>query len=325
MRITILSGGVGGARFIRGVREACHRSLAGTSPEDEITAIVNVGDDMWLTGLRIAPDLDSVMYTLAGEADEERGWGRIGDTSKASSQLRANGIGWPWFTLGDLDIGTHLSRTELLRQGLSLSEVTAKLTSRWPLGVTLLPSSDDETETHVRTKDGVTMHFQEWWTRHKAQLPVEEFIYSDVERARPAPAVLEAIRSSDLVLFAPSNPIVSIGPILALPGIIEAISATRASVVGVSPVISGSVVRGMADACLSAVGVATAADAVAVRYGSRSGGGLLDAWLIDESDAELAPGIERAGIRVACVPLWMRDRDTSSALAAAAISVGLAK
>lgn len=314
---------MGGARFIRGIREACRRSLAGRSPEDEITAIVNVGDDMWLTGLRIAPDLDSVMYTLAGEADEERGWGRVGDTSKASSELRANGVGWPWFTLGDLDIGTHLSRTELLRQGLTLSEVTAKLTSRWPLGVTLLPASDDETETHVRTKDGATMHFQEWWTRHRARLPVEEFIYSNVEQARPAPDVLGAIRSSDLVLFAPSNPIVSIGPILALPGVADAISETPAPVVGVSPIISGSVVRGMADACLSAVGVATAADSVALRYGPRSSGGLLDVWLVDESDATLAPGIERAGIRVVAVPLWMRDLDTSSALAAAAISAGL--
>lgn len=323
MRITILSGGVGGARFIRGVREACRRSLVGMSPEDEITAIVNISDDMWLTGLRIAPDLDSIMYTLAGESDEERGWGRVGDTSKASSELRANGVGWPWFTLGDLDIGTHLSRTELLRQGLTLTEVTAKLTSRWPLGVTLLPASDDETETHVRTTDGATMHFQEWWTRHRARLPVEEFIYSDVEQARPAPGVLEAIRSSDLVLIAPSNPIVSIGPILALPGLAGALSDTHAPVVGVSPIISGSVVRGMADACLSAVGVATAADAVALRYGSRSGGGLLDAWLVDDSDAALAAGIERAGIRVAVVPLWMRDLDTSSALAAAAISAGL--
>jgi LPPG:FO 2-phospho-L-lactate transferase len=263
------------------------------------------------------------MYALAGEADEERGWGRVGDTSQASAELRANGVGWPWFTLGDRDIGTHLSRTELLRNGLTLSEVTARLTSRWPLGVTLLPSSDDETETHVRTKDGETMHFQEWWTRHKAQPPVEEFIYSNVELARPAPGVLEAIRSADLVLLAPSNPIVSIGPILALPGVVEAISETHAPVVGVSPIISGSVVRGMADACLSAVGVATAADAVALRYGSRSDGGLLDAWLIDESDAALAPEIERTGIRVAAVPLWMRDLDTSSDLATAAISEGL--
>jgi LPPG:FO 2-phospho-L-lactate transferase len=320
VKIAILSGGVGGARFIRGVREACRRSLAGTSPEDELTAIVNVGDDMWLTGLRIAPDLDSVMYTLAGESDEERGWGRVGDTSRASSELRANGIGWPWFTLGDLDIGTHLSRTELLRQGLSLSEATARLASRWPLGVTLLPSTDDETETHVRTRDGETMHFQEWWTRHRAQLPVERFIYSNVERAHPAPGVVEAIRSSDLVLFAPSNPIVSIGPIVAIPEIAEAIAETRAPVVGVSPIIAGSVVRGMADACLDAVGVATSADAVAVRYGSRAGGGLIDAWLIDESDAALAPGIESAGIRANTVPLWMRDLDTSAALAAAAIS-----
>jgi LPPG:FO 2-phospho-L-lactate transferase len=322
MKITVLSGGVGGARFLRGVRAHVRDAYpdgAGGSTAS-ITAIVNTGDDMWLSGVRIAPDLDSIMYTLAGENDEERGWGRLGETERVSGELRAYGVGWPWFTLGDLDLGTHLARTSMLRDGLTLAEATARITSRWPLGVTLIPATNDEVETHVVVEDGTSMHFQEWWTRHRATLAAREFVQQNVATAVPAPGVLEAIESADVVLLAPSNPVVSIGTVLGIPGIHDAVRSTSAAVVGVSPIIGGSVVRGMADACLTAIGVATAADAVALHYGARSEGGVLDAWLLADEDAALATAVEAAGIRASVVPLWMRDIPTSAALAAAALA-----
>lgn len=321
MRITVLSGGVGGARFLRGLRE----HLRETAPDGsggttaEVTAVVNTGDDMWLSALRIAPDLDSIMYTLAGENDEVRGWGRVGETERVSGELRAYDVGWPWFTLGDLDIGTHLARTSMLRDGLTLAEATDRITSRWPLGVRLLPATNDDVETHVVVGENQTMHFQEWWTRHRATLPALEFVQQNVASSTPAPGVLDAIRDADVVLFAPSNPVVSIGTILGIPGIREAVATTSAPVVGVAPIIGGAVVRGMADACLTAIGVETSSSAVAGHYGARSNGGILDAWLIADEDAALAPEVEATGIRASVVPLWMRDLPTSAALAAAAL------
>jgi len=312
----VLSGGVGGARFLRGLREHVRTAL----PHAEITAIVNTGDDMWLTGLRIAPDLDSIMYTLAGENDEVRGWGRVGETERVSGELRAYGIGWPWFTLGDLDIGTHLTRSHLLREGQPLSAVTDRISARWDLGVRLVPATDDEVETHVLVEGG-ELHFQEWWTKHRAALPALGFVQHGVEGATPAPGVLDAIADADVVLVAPSNPVVSIGTILGIPGIRAALAATSARVVGVSPIIAGSVVRGMADACLTAIGVETSAGAVALHYGSRSAGGLLDAWLVDESDAAALAAIEAAGITARAVPLWMRDPASSARLAADALAL----
>jgi LPPG:FO 2-phospho-L-lactate transferase len=322
MRITVLSGGVGGARFLRGLRAHVAAQPSGSRLHDAtITAIVNTGDDMWLAGLRITPDLDSIMYTLAGENDEERGWGRVGETERVSGELRAYGVGWPWFTLGDLDIGTHLARTDLLRSGMPLSAVTDRITSRWNLGVHLLPATDDEVETHVVVDGGAELHFQEWWTRHRAAVPARAFVQHYVETSSPAPGVLEAIASADLVLVAPSNPVVSIGTILAIPGIRAALAAASAPVVGVSPIIAGSVVRGMADACLTAIGVETSAEAVALHYGARSSGGLLDGWLVDASDAGAVPAVEEAGVRARAVPLWMRDPATSAQLAADAVAL----
>jgi LPPG:FO 2-phospho-L-lactate transferase len=321
MKITVLSGGVGGARFLRGLRAHLRETLpdgAGGSTAS-ITAIVNTGDDMWLSGVRIAPDLDSIMYTLAGENDEVRGWGRIGESERVSAELRAYGVGWPWFTLGDLDLGTHLARTSMLRDGLTLAEATARITSRWPLGATLIPVTNDEVETLVVVEGGASMHFQEWWTRHRASLVAASFVQQNLATARPAPGVIEAIATADVVLLAPSNPVVSIGTILGIPGIRDALRATPAAVVGVSPIIGGAVVRGMADACLTAVGVATAADAVALHYGARASGGVLDAWLVAEEDAGLAATVDGAGIRASVAPLWMRDIPTSAALAAAAL------
>ncbi len=314
----MLSGGVGGARFLRGLRGHLERSR----PDDTVTAVVNTGDDMWLAGLRIAPDLDSIMYTLAGQNDEERGWGRIGETERVSAELKAYGVGWPWFTLGDLDIGTHIARSHHLRSGLPLSEATARITARWGLDIPLLPATDDEVETHVVTDEG-ELHFQEWWTRHRATLPARGFVQHHVETANPAPGVLEAIAEADVILFAPSNPVVSIGTVLGIPGVRAAVAAASAPVVGVSPIISGAVVRGMADACLSAIGVQTSALAVAGHYGPRSAGGIIDGWLVDETDAASVPAIEALGIRSAAVPLWMRDAATSAQVAADALTLAL--
>ncbi len=310
----MVAGGVGGSRFLLGVRSAY--------PDADITAIVNVGDDMWHVGVRIAPDLDTIMYTLAGQNDTSRGWGRVGESERVAGELRAYGVGWPWFTLGDLDLGTHLARTHYLRSGLPLSSVVPLLTSRWDIGVTLLPSTDSEVETHVVTDQG-TMHFQEWWTRHRAALPALAFDFVGVSSAVPAPGVLAALADADVVLLAPSNPVVSIGAILAIPGMTPALRDTSAPVVGVSPIISGAVVRGMADACLTTIGVETSASAVALHYGARSAGGVIDGWLVDTADdAALAP-MTSAGITARAVPLWLSDDATRAQVARDAVELAL--
>lgn len=320
VKISVLSGGVGGAHFLRGLRhhlrEAHPDGAGGTTAE--VTAVVNTGDDMWLGSLRVAPDLDSVMYTLAGANDEMRGWGRVGETERVSAELSAYGVGWPWFTLGDLDLGTHIARSHFLRSGLSLTEATARITARWDLGITLLPVTDDEVETQVVTDEG-SMHFQEWWTRHRAARPARQFVQQNVTTATPTPGVLEAIAGADVIVVAPSNPVVSIGTILGIPGMRAALAAASAPIVGISPIIQGAVVRGMADACLTAIGVATSAGAVAQHYGSRRAGGLLDAWLVDETDADSVAALELVGIAARAVPLWMRDAQSSARLAADAL------
>ncbi|MBN9606248.1 MAG: 2-phospho-L-lactate transferase [Actinomycetales bacterium] len=308
--------GVGGARFLLGVREWARAAAAPTT----VTAVVNVGDDLWLSGLRVCPDLDSVMYALAGVNDAERGWGRAGERERVAGELAAYGTGWPWFTLGDLDLGTHIARTGWLHEGLPLSEATRRLAARWDLGVELLPASDDPVETHVVTDAG-ELHFEEWWTRHRGTVPARRFVQHGVELARPGPGVLAAIAETDLVLLAPSNPVVSIGTILGIDGIREAVRATAAPVVGVSPIIGGAVVRGMADACLEAIGVETSARAVGAWYGARSSAGLLDGWLVGEEDAEAVPALEAAGLRAASVPLWMRDPSTTARMVEAAVAL----
>ena len=332
MKIVVLAGGVGGARFVRGVREAVrraappHRAADAALANADITVIVNTGDDWWLAGLRIAPDHDSLLYTLSGQNDDVRGWGRVGETERVSAELQAHGVTPDWFTLGDLDLGTHIARTAWLRSGLTPSEASRRLQQRWPLGVTLLPATDDEVDTHVVTTSGDRMHFQEWWTRHRATLPVERFEQQGIAAARPSPGALAALADADVVLLAPSNPVVSIGTILSIPGMREAVltaGAGSAPIVGVSPIIAGAAVRGMADACLSAIGVATDAGAVARLYGSRAEGGLLDAWLVGVEDESLVAGLRADGFAATAVPLWMRDLDSSAALAAAALAAGL--
>ncbi|MGH3690182.1 MAG: 2-phospho-L-lactate transferase [Microbacterium sp.] len=319
-RIVVLAGGVGGSKFVVGVREAARRRWPDASggTKAEITVIANTGDDLWLSGLRLQPDVDSMIYALAGVNDTERGWGRAGESERVAAELHAWGAGWPWFTLGDLDLGAHIARTGWLRDGASVTEVVERLASRWPLGIRLLPMTDAEVDTHVTTDQG-RMHFQEWWTRHRAALPAHGFDWPGIAQSAPAPGVRDALAAADLILFAPSNPVVSLGPILTIPGIAEAIRAASGAVIGVSPIIAGSPVRGMADACLAAVGLPATADAVGLHYGSRSTGGLLDAWLIAEEDDSLAEGLEMAGLRAPVRQLWMRDLDSATALAAAAL------
>lgn len=310
---------MGGSRFLLGLRAWA----AASAEAHELTAIVNTGDDMWLAGLRITPDLDSILYALAGVNDRERGWGRAGESERVSGELTAWGVGWPWFTLGDLDLGTHIARSAWLREGAPLHGVVDRLSQRWELGVRLLPATDAEVETQVVTDEG-SIHFQEWWTRHRATLPARTFEQPGIETATPAPGVTEAIAEADLVILAPSNPVVSIGTILAIARIGEAIRDCSAPVVGVSPVIGGAIVRGMADACLTTIGVSTSAEAIARHYGSRLAGGLIDGWLVDEIDAGILPGLAEVGIRGAALPLLMRDEPTSVAIAGAAVSLAAA-
>lgn len=313
-RVVVLAGGVGGSRFAVGVRAAL---AARGAPE--ATVVVNTGDDLWLSGVRLQPDVDSIVYALAGVNDTGRGWGRAGDTERVSAELQAWGAGWPWFTLGDLDLGTHLARTGWLRDGLTPTQVIARMSRRWPLGVRLLPMTDAEVDTVVVLEDESRLHFQEWWTRHRAALRPLRFENPGVTDASPAPGVADAIAGADVVLFAPSNPVVSVGPILAVPGIADALRSTRAAVVGVSPIIGGRVVRGMADVCLAAIGVDVSASAIAAHYGSRGSDGLLDAWLVAEEDANLAPAVEMAGVRAVVAPLWMTDEAAAASLADAAL------
>jgi len=284
------------------------------APDAELTVIVNTGDDISLYGLRICPDLDTVMYTLGGALDEQRGWGRAGETFAAKAELEAYDAPAAWFGLGDRDLATHLLRRQLLDAGYPLSQVTAALCARWQPGATLLPMSDDRVETHVRVQaDGGerVMHFQEWWVRHRAALPARAIVAVGAETASPAPGVLEALESADVVLLPPSNPVVSVGTILSVPGIAAALSGKR--VVGLSPVVGGRPVRGMADACLTAIGVETSAEAVGRHYGSD----LLDGWLVDTADA----GATVPGVEVRAVPLLMTDAAATTAMARAALEL----
>ncbi|MGY2004912.1 2-phospho-L-lactate transferase [Blastococcus sp. SYSU DS1024] len=311
MQIVVLAGGTGGARFLRGVRAA--------APEAEITAVVNTGDDVTLHGLRICPDLDTVVYTLGGGIDEERGWGRAGESWTVKEELAAYGADPAWFGLGDRDLATHLIRTRMLDAGYPLSQVTAALAERWRPGVTVLPMSDQRVETHVVVTDPEdgrprAIHFQEWWVRHRAGLDPSAFVQVGVDTARPAPGVVEALAAADAVLLAPSNPVVSIGTVLGVPGLRDALLASPARIAGVSPIVGGSVVRGMADRCLPVLGIEVSAEGVGRHYGARADGGLLDAWLVAEDDPADVPGVD-----VRRSPLLMSSPEATTALARAAL------
>ena len=310
MRITVLAGGVGGARFTRG--------LLAAAPGAVITVIGNTGDDIELAGLHVSPDLDTLMYTLGGGINDAQGWGRAQESFTVQSELLAYGAAPDWFGLGDRDMATHIVRTAALRAGQPLSQVTRQLCERWAPGVTLLPMSDDPVATHVTiTQDGRqrTVHFQEWWVRLHAEVPADAITAAGAARARPAPGVLEAIAAADVVLLPPSNPVVSVGVILSVPGIAAAVAAK--TVVGVSPIIGGAPVRGMADACLRAIGVPSTAAAVAAHYGA----GLLDGWLVDDQDKDACEDPALAGIAVRARPLYMTDVGATAAIAREALDL----
>lgn len=281
--ITFLSGGVGGARFAR----ALHSWNEASGRLFNCTAIVNVGDDFTHMGLRISPDLDSVAYHLADMGDKGRGWGRASDSTRTMSEISRVLPEESWFQLGDLDIAHSLMRTQLLEKGHSLSETTHLLNSRYGVSFTVLPATDDPSPTIVEHAGSAPMGFQEWWVRNQASPPPTAFTFPHAADSRPAPGVLESLAAADIIVIAPSNPVVSIDPILAIPGIRAAIAEAAAPVIGLSPIIGGRPVRGWLDRCLAVVDVECAAPAVAARYGDRSSGGLLDAWLADPLDENL--------------------------------------
>jgi LPPG:FO 2-phospho-L-lactate transferase len=307
---------VGGARFLQGLLYEIRSSGA----ETEVTVVANTADDIWLHGLKVCPDLDTVMYTLGGGIDTERGWGRAGETWHAKEELAAYGVQPTWFGLGDRDIGTHLVRTQMLEAGYPLSAVTAALCERWQPGVRLLPMTDERVETHVVIADGSepsgqrAVHFQEYWVRLHAEVPARAVVPVGIDKASPAPGVLEAVADTDLLLVPPSNPVVSVGTILDVPGIRDAVRATRAPVVGLSPIVGGSHVHGMAAQLLTAIGVEVTAAGVAEHYGARVRGGLLDGWLVDTRDAAEVERVRAAGIACRAVPLMMTDASATAAM-----------
>ena len=303
-----LAGGIGAARFLRGMVRAV--------PPAEVTAIVNVGDDIDRHGLHVSPDLDSITYWLAGVIHPEQQWGRADETFRVAEELERFGEG-RWFSLGDRDLATHVFRTKRLHEGAPLSQVTAEIVRAFGLELRLLPATDDPVATRVRTTDGRDLHFQEYWVGERAAPEVAEVRLAGAETARPAPGVLEALGGARTVLLCPSNPVVSIGTILAVPGLEDAVAGSPAPVVGVSPIVGGAVVRGMADKLLPSVGAEVSALGVARLYRD-----LLDGWVIDRRDAHLAPRIEdELGIRVAVTDTMMDDAEVATALARTALDL----
>jgi LPPG:FO 2-phospho-L-lactate transferase len=320
VQIVVLAGGVGGSRFTAGVRRAY--------PDATITIIGNTADDVTMHGLRICPDLDTLMYTLGGGGDSVRGWGRLDESWRAVEELRAYGVGPTWFGLGDRDLGTHLARTQLLAAGVPLSEVTARLCARWwahDPGLRLLPMTDDPVETYVEIADAEApagrrpVHFQEYWVRLHAEPEALAITQVGIEAARPGPGVEDAIGAADLVLVGPSNPVVSIGPILGVPGIRTALRAAPAPVVGFSGILHGAPVLGMAHRLLPTIGVAVDAAAVGRHYGARASDGVLDAWVLDTGDAATAAGLEADGLVPLVGDLVMSSPDATAAFVRAAV------
>jgi LPPG:FO 2-phospho-L-lactate transferase len=290
--ITALAGGVGAARLLRGLIRAV--------PADEVTAVVNTGDDTVLHGLTICPDLDTVTYTLAGLNDDERGWGLAGETWSAMDALERLG-GESWFRLGDHDLATHLYRSQRLIDGALLSEITAEITTALGLATRLIPMSNDPVRTRVTLLDGPEIAFQEYFVRRQHAVAVSSVRFDGADTATPAPGVLEALTGAEAVVVCPSNPIVSIGPLLAIPGMADALAARRDSVVAVSPIVAGAALRGPADRLMSELGHEPSVVGVARLYAAIAG-----TLVIDESDAPLAGAVEAVGIRCLVAPTIMR-------------------
>ena len=304
---TVLAGGVGAARFLRGLLEVV--------PAEEVVVIVNVGDDLTRFGLRICPDLDSITYWLANVVHPEQQWGRAEETHVVASELERFGHE-PWFTLGDRDLATHLHRSMRLAEGASLSTVTAEVAHAFGVQVRLLPSTDDPVETRITTTDGRDLHFQEYWVGERARPEVEAVRLAGAAAARPAPGVVEALVDADAVLVAPSNPVVSIDTILAVPGIRAALATTPAPVVGVSPIVGGEVVRGMAHRLLPAVGAEVSARGVAEHYRE-----WLDGWVLDRRDEDQVDDVHALGVACAVTDTMMDDVAVAADLARTCIDL----
>jgi LPPG:FO 2-phospho-L-lactate transferase len=300
--IVTLAGGVGAARFLSGLLQVV--------PPSSCTAVVNIGDDVELHGLWVSPDLDTVTYTLAGAIDPERGWGLAGETWHAMESLGRYG-GITWFNLGDRDLGTHLYRTHRRREGASLSEVTAEITDAWGLELRVLPVSDDRVETRVVLADGgAEVNFQEYFVKHHHSVAVSRVHFAGVDDASPAPGVLDAIGSADVVVIAPSNPIVSIGPVLAVPGVHDAVAARRERTIAVSPIVGGAALKGPADRMLVELGHESSVVGVARLYRD-----LASVLVVDTADAHLADDVERNGMRCVVTDTIMQSPERAAALA----------
>lgn len=311
MRVTALAGGVGAGKFLRGLVRA-------VAPSD-VTVVVNTADDIQMHGLHVSPDLDSVTYWLGDAMDRERGWGRREETFRATTELGRFDPEAAWFNLGDLDLATHLFRTRLLREGSTLSEATARVAARFGIASRILPMSDDPVTTHVTAVclgSELDLHFQEYWVRRHAQDEVKSIRYEGAEQSRPSPGVLEAIDGAEAIILCPSNPVASIGPILAVPGIRDALLERRDRVVGVSGIVGGAPLAGMADKLMPVAGVEVTAAGAAAYYS-----GLLAGWVIDEVDRRLAPRIEGSGVRVAVTNTIMADDETATSVARVALDL----
>ena len=313
MRIVILAGGVGGSRFVAGARRAF--------PDADLTVIVNTADDITLHGLRICPDLDTMMYTLGGGSDLARGWGRAEESWRVKDELAAYGVEPAWFGLGDLDLATHLVRTQMLAAGFGLAEVTQALCTRWLVAdprLHLVPMSNDRVETHIVIADAAepsgrrAVHFQEYWVRLHAEPEALDVLTVGAAAATATPGLVESLAAADLILVAPSNPVVSIGPILAVHQLRAALVTAPAPVIGFAGILGGSVVLGMAHRLLPAIGVAVDAGAVGLHYGARSSGGVLDTWVLHPGDAGATAALEGAGLQALVTDLLMHDADATA-------------
>jgi LPPG:FO 2-phospho-L-lactate transferase len=311
MRVTAIAGGIGAGKFLRGLVRAVEPS--------DVTVVVNTGDDIVMHGLHVAPDLDSVTYWLGDVFDRERGWGRRDETFRATEEVRALDPDAAWFNLGDLDLGTHLFRTARLASGATLSSVTVAIAERFGVDARLLPMSDDPVTTRITVvADGeeLDLHFQEYWVRRRARDEVKAVRYEGASVARPAPGVLESIAEAEAIVLCPSNPVASIGPILAVPGIRPSLERRRDAVVGISGIVAGAPLAGMADRLMPVAGVEVTAAGAAESYR-----GVVGSWVLDRADRGLGSRIEATGVRVGVTDTIMTDDDVAEALARFALGL----
>jgi LPPG:FO 2-phospho-L-lactate transferase len=314
MKVAALAGGIGAGKFLRGLVRVVRPS--------DVTVIVNVGDDIRMHGLAVSPDIDSVTYWLAGVQDRERGWGRRGETFRATSELKELGAQDAWFGLGDTDLATHVFRTVALERGETLSKITTKIRGRFGVQTEILPVTDDPITTRIDAVDNSTgerldLHFQEYWVQRGARDAVKGVRFEGAEDASPGPGVEEAIKEADAILICPSNPVVSIAPLLAVPGVRDLVRSRRPSVVGISPIVGGAPVAGMADRLMPSFGLEVTAYGAGAAVADICGG-----WVIDHQDASMAQRIRRdLGMEVAVTDTIMTDDAAAASLARTAIAL----